>query len=87
MKTAGTVLGVIFWGVCREGGLQPQLITGEFNGILNPGATPSNYLRTKGVEGWTRGSGRAGWEGGALGRGGSYNPSDFRRNLRHSLKL
>lgn len=36
------------WGECREGGLEPQLITGEFNGIFHAGATPSNYLRTKG---------------------------------------
>lgn len=44
----GGALSVIFWGVCREGGLEPQLITGEINGILNSGAKPSNYLRTKG---------------------------------------
>lgn len=76
MKTAGNVLGVIFRGVCREGGLEPQLITGEFNGILDSGATPSNYLRTKGwgTQVWRTGLGglREGpgkelcWGGGAL---------------------
>lgn len=74
----------------REGGPEPQLITGEFNGILNTEATPSNYLRTKGwgPQVWRSGLGGQGagkevcWGG-----GGSYNPADFRRNLRHSLKL
>lgn len=78
MKTAGNVLGVIWGGskAYREGGLQPQLITGEFNGILNSGATPSNYLRTKGwgPQVWRTGLGglREGpgkevcWGGGAL---------------------
>lgn len=67
-------MGAVFWGLGgREGGPEPQLITGEFNGILNTGATPSNYLRTKGwgPQVWRSGLGGAGvggWEGGVLGR-------------------
>ena len=35
-------------GESREGGLELLHITGEFNGIFKEGATPRNYLRTKG---------------------------------------
>lgn len=74
-------------GGVREGGLEPQLITGEFNGIFHTGATPSNYLRTKGwgPQVWRTGLGGLGRR--RTGEGSSYNPSDFRRNLRHALKL
>lgn len=86
-EDCGRCVGGRFWGGCREGGLEPQLIAGKFNGILNAGATPSNYLGTKGwgPQVWKSGLGGLGRR--CVGEGSSYNPSDFSRNLRHSLEL
>lgn len=56
--------GVLLRWECGKGGPRSPPLAGEFNGILNAEAPPSNYLRTKG-----RPPGVGSWTLGELGEG------------------